>query len=211
MKSPFSRHIRVPTPESLAKAALNYLGRYAASEASLRRILENRLRRAALHDQTFAANKDVQRHLQNSIENIIERYRKSGALNDAAYAEMKVHSLRRAGRSARAIHQKLGHAGVGKEMIESALAGPEDESDPEGAEIKAAVGLARRRRLGPFRPGRGNPTLYRKDLAALARAGFSFDVARQVLGDQGLGDDADVADGGGADEAGTDTEGFSAK
>ena len=40
--------------------------------------------------------------------------------------------------------------------------------------------FARRRKLGPFRPGERAP--YRdKDLAAMARAGFRFDVARRIV------------------------------
>jgi regulatory protein len=50
----------------------------------------------------------------------------------------------------------------------------------DGDEAAAARALARRRRLGPYRPGERAP--YRdKDLAALARAGFRYDVARAVV------------------------------
>ena len=45
---------------------------------------------------------------------------------------------------------------------------------------QAAHALARRRKLGPYRPG--ERSAYReKDLAALARAGFSFGIAREVI------------------------------
>jgi len=36
---------RIPTPESLANAALAYVEKYAASEASFRRVLLNKIRR----------------------------------------------------------------------------------------------------------------------------------------------------------------------
>ena len=147
----------------------------------MRRMLENHLRRAALQNKEFAADEALQNRLRASIDAIIARHKKSGALNDLAYAQTKINSLRRVGRSARAIQQKLGHAGVNKEIIKNALAGGEDGLDPAEIEIQAARALARRRRLGPFRPGKTEPVRYRKDLAALARAGFSLDVARQVL------------------------------
>jgi len=187
-KRPFSP----PTPEHLAKAALQYLGRYAASEVSLRRVLEKRIRRAALQNRDFADDKAAQESLRRSIEILIERHRKSGALNDKTYAETKINSLRRAGRSARAIRQKLGHAGVDKGVIDAVFA--EGET---GAEIKAALSLARRKKLGPFRSAPKDPGLYRKDLAALARAGFSLAIAKQVLGGQGLLDEDGAAEASG--------------
>jgi regulatory protein len=172
------RRFRPPTPESLAKAALVYLGRFAASETSLRRVLENRIRRAALHNDLFAKDTEAQERLRAAIGALVEKYRKTGVLNDAAYAEIKTHSLRRAGRSARAIRQKLGHAGVGEGLIARALADIGEEGD---AELKAARELARRRRLGPFRAGASDIARGQKDLAVLARAGFTLDIARKAL------------------------------
>ncbi|HZW47967.1 MAG TPA: regulatory protein RecX, partial [Microvirga sp.] len=50
----------------------------------------------------------------------------------------------------------------------------------EDDEERAARAFARRRKLGPYRPGERVP--YRdKDLAAMARAGFRFDVARSII------------------------------
>ena len=49
--------------------------------------------------------------------------------------------------------------------------------------MAAAFKLARKRRLGPFREPDSDARAERreKDLATLARAGFSFDVAQQVI------------------------------
>jgi regulatory protein len=177
------RRFSVPTPESLAQAALSYLARYAASEGALRRALQNRLRRAALTHSDFAHNAALQKTLHNAIETIIEKHRKSGVLNDAAYAIAKAESLRREGRSRRYIQQALGLKGVHAEIAKAALkAADQDNTDPAEAEIKAARAFARRRRLGVFRAGAADEDRQRKDLDALARAGFSFDIARKVLG-----------------------------
>jgi regulatory protein len=175
------RPFKTPTPDDLAKAALRYLATYAASESSLRRALDNRLRRAAMHNDDFAGDKAMQARLHAVIEDIIAKHKKSGALNDAAFAEVKVNSLRRAGKSARIIRQKLGMKGVAAETIKRALAQNDDGADPQDTERKAALALAKRRRLGPFRAGKSSIDQQRKDLAALARAGFSLDVAREVL------------------------------
>jgi regulatory protein len=63
---------------------------------------------------------------------------------------------------------------VQREVIAAALAGE------EGDELAAAHALARRRKLGPYRAGE-RASFRQKDLAALARAGFAFGIAREVI------------------------------
>jgi len=183
MESPTrSRGFKIPNARHLEKVAGHYLTRYAASEFSLRRVLDNRLRRAAQRIPEFANDAALQTSLRAVIGTIIERYKKSGILNDVAFTEMKTASLRRAGRSARAIKAKLGQKGIETRLIDRALTATIDGLEPEEAELKAALALARRRRLGPYRKKESGPDQGRKDLATLARAGFSFAVAKQVLG-----------------------------
>jgi len=74
---------------------------------------------------------------------------------------------------------KLFQKGLGGDDIDSAIRALEDEF--EDAEFIAAAALARRRRLGPYRNDEVRKELYEKDLAALARAGFSYDIAKQVV------------------------------
>lgn len=181
-----SRRVKIPTPVHLANVALTYLSRYAASEASLRRVLDNRLRRAILQDPVFAHDHEKQDQLRTAIETIIEGHVKTGALNDTAYAEIKARGLRRAGRSRRAIHRALGVKGVDGAAIAHALMQTDSESDPETAEVKAAIKLARRRRLGPYRSGTTDATRHMKDMAAMARAGFSLNTIRKVLGSEAV-------------------------
>jgi regulatory protein len=186
----------VPSPDSLANVALQYLARFAASEAALRRVLQNRIRRAGLQHPDFAADPDRQAKLSAAIETIIDRHRASGALNDAAYAEIKVRGLRGRGRSRRMIAQKLMSQGVDSTIVGDALVAFDDGNEPEAAEFSAAQSLARRRKLGPYRTADLNDDGARrkatqKDFAALARAGFSMGVIRRVLG----GEASDMGDG----------------
>ena len=173
--------IKIPTPESLAEAALRYMARYAASEQSLRRALMNRIRRASMANEAFAQDEAARLRLNDVIETIIAKHKKSGILNDAAFAEMKVGSLRRAGRSRRAIQQTLSMKGVKQDTIKQAFEARDDEEGGEQAEKDAARSLAKRRRLGIYRQKETTPEQRRKDLASLARAGFSLDIARRVL------------------------------
>lgn len=184
-----TRHIKTPTPDSLKNAALFYLSRYAASENSLRRVLNNRLRRAVMLDAIFASDNEKQNSLRKVIDEIIEHHKKSGGLNDAAFAETKINSLRRAGRSRRSIQQRLSHKGVAAHVITEMLEKSDDGEDPRTTDIKAALYLARKRKLGKFRGEKAPLDRRQKDLATLARAGFSLDIARQVLGEDTSDDD----------------------
>jgi regulatory protein len=108
------------------------------------------------------------------IDEVVARAVRTGLLDDARYTEARVATLRRRGGSRRAIEAKLAAKGIDRETIAAAMEG--ETSD----EIQAAHALARRRRLGPYR--RGERSAHReKDLAAMARAGFSFGVARVVI------------------------------
>jgi regulatory protein len=114
----------------------------------------------------------------DAIDEVVEKSLRSGLVDDTRYAEARVATLRRRGGSARAIQAKLSAKGVDRTTIAEVL-----ETD-EGDEEQAAHAFARRRRLGPYRPG-GRAPSRDKDLAAMARAGFRFDVARRVIDGDG--------------------------
>ena len=181
---PRRKHIKVQTPEYLSNVALYYLSRFAASEASLRRVLENRLRRAAMAHPSFADDKAAQENLRQAIDTIVAQHKRTGVLDDVAYADMKVRSQRRSGRSARRITQQLQLKGIAAEIIAAALKPNDDEENGEDAERKAALAFARRRGLGPFRKSQKDlpDNVRRKDFATMARAGFAYDTTRDVLG-----------------------------
>ena len=163
---------RKATAQSLRNAALFYLQRYATSAENLRRVLMRRVERAAL-----AHGSDAQKGAE-FVNEIIIRYRETGLLDDLVYARAQTQSLRRRGNSLRMIRAQLQAKGVAREDIELVFA----ELDPPetDADLSAAVIIARRRRLGPWRlSDRADRRM--RDLAALARRGFSYAVAKQVI------------------------------
>ncbi len=110
------------------------------------------------------------------IEALLADLARMGLLDDRAWAEAQARTLRRRGASARAVAARLSARGTPRGEIEHLLAG-----EDEGAELQAARALARRRRLGPWRDPTERAERREKDLAAMARAGFRLDVARQVI------------------------------
>ena len=175
------RATKMPNAERLRNIALYYLSRYAASEASLRRVLQNRLRRAAMALSEFAADHTKQAELKIVIEDIIAAHKKTGAVNDVALADIKVASLRRGGKSQRFIQQKLALGGLARDNVARALS-EHDGEDDGAAEMKAALAFCKKRRLGNFRPKeRRKDTDGKRDFGALARAGYSSTIIRKIL------------------------------
>ena len=86
--------------------------------------------------------------------------------------------LRERGSSGRLITARLAAKGLSFDRVRNIL---EDE-DSTDADQQAARIFIRRRRLGPYRP---DPEVRadrrQRDLAALARAGFSYSVASAAL------------------------------
>ncbi len=161
------------TPEALTRAAHHYLERYATSVENLRRVLQRRVARAARLGEVDEAA------AVEAIEAILARLTEVGVLDDRAYAAARARSLHRRGASARAIRARLTRTGVDPDLlgpaIEARSAGPGD------AELLAALAFARRRRLGPYRSQSERAARRARDLAALARQGFDYDVALKVI------------------------------
>ncbi|MBX9633540.1 MAG: RecX family transcriptional regulator [Magnetospirillum sp.] len=166
---------KVPTkisPSYLENAALHYLERYASSSNNLKRVLLRKVDRSIAHwggeRESYTAQVDA----------TIAKLARLGYLDDSAYAGMKARSLHRQGKGSRTIRAALAAKGIDAELTAAALDALTDEvGDPE---FTAAVKLARKRKLGPFRPV-GRAEMRNKDLAVLARAGFDFGTARRVI------------------------------
>jgi len=116
------------------------------------------------------------------VEAIIDKFERLGFLDDPAYAAMRARSLHAKGTPLKGIRFKLMQKGLGKDDIDAALLQLEDETGTSNLDLAAAIHLARRRRLGPYRLDQGkNRDRYNKDMSAMARAGFSYDIVSEVL------------------------------
>ncbi len=156
-----------PDAASLREAALAHLARFAATEASLARVLARRVERWERAGGDPAAS----RAARAAIPGIVRELVAAGAVNDAAFAASRARRLARAGASRRAVAAHLAARGVSAEIAQAA------DPDGEDRDFTAALAYARRRRIGPF--GAGGDRL--KELAKLARAGFSRAVAERAL------------------------------
>ena len=165
---------RPPTRERLHARALRYLERFAATEAHLRRVL---LRRALRDAEALGLEPTPVRCL---VDEVVARVVAAGLIDDRLFAQGRARRLAEGGRSPPRIRAALAAKGLGAEAVTQAL---ERLGEEQGdVELAAAIAYARRRRLGPWRPADARAAgLEAKDLAGLARAGFSYRVARLVV------------------------------
>lgn len=150
-----------------------YLARYPASRARLAQVLRRRVRReAAVHG--FDPDE-----FSPTIEAVVGKLTELGVVDDGTFAAGRARALLRRGWRPLRVRQALRLDGVASEVVEAALAAalPPDH-DPE---LAAAVRLARRRGLGPFRPAEERQRYRERDLRSLARQGFPRRLAVSLV------------------------------
>lgn len=171
--------LRKITPQRLKNIALYYLKRFESSVDNLRQVLRRRVNDYARRTPDFNKHEAYQ-----WIEDILNDFQRLRYLDDDRYARLKVQNYLAAGKPERYIKTKLCQKGIKADEI-SRLVG-ESEYNPEEMALK----IARKKRIGPFRPDEQSRRENRqKDMAALIRAGFDYDVVCTVLGAEFLPED----------------------
>lgn len=161
------------TESYLHNAGLHYLQRFASSTGNFRRVMASKIARSC----RAHPDQDMNECLK-VLDSLIEKFQRSGLLDDKTYADGAVRSLRLKGASAGAILKKMQMKGVPPGAISEALR-TFDENSGSGGDFSAAARYVRRRKLGPYATKKENKP--EKDLAALARAGYSYEIAQRVL------------------------------
>ena len=145
------------TCQRLKNIAFFYLERYDASSQKLRAVLKRRLIKAE-------REQEVPPEAIEWIEEIVSETQRLGYVDDQRFTENTVRRLSEIGKSRSFIRTKLQQSGIKEEMILDALS----ETD----ELEQARLTVRKKHLGAD---------FKKDLARLARAGFSYEIAKEAL------------------------------
>jgi regulatory protein len=162
-----------PDEAALQDAALSYLARYAATEAGLRAVLDRRIERWARNAEDREQVAEQVTAAKQTARAVVARLAAAGAVSDAAFAESRARSLVRAGRSRRAVAATLAAKGVDATVARTVV--PDDAE----TELAAALVLARKRRIGPFRSR--DEADRPREFGIMARAGFPRSVVEQAL------------------------------
>jgi len=163
----------------LERAAVHYLGRFSSSEKNLRDVLERKIRR---RNENHAPATDEQ---QGWISDVVAKCVRYDYVDDNRYAAQRAEMLLRKGKPVRMIKQDLRHKGI-SEDISAAAVGLLKGEDDAAIDQKAAAAYIKRRRFGPFRreAGADNAQIVikrEKELASMARSGFAYGLANEML------------------------------
>jgi regulatory protein len=144
--------------------ALRYVGKYATSRAKLVGYLVRKVRERGWDGAG-----------EPGLDALADRFCALGYVDDAAYALAKSRSLSSRGYGKRRLEEKLRLTGVAEEDSAAARENSEREA------VSSAVRYAERRRIGPFGDSSADPNRRERSLAAMIRAGHSFQLARIIV------------------------------
>ena len=153
--------------KKLLKYAVDYLSKYDSSKNNLVSVLKRKILRLKI--TSFEKRK-----LIVIIENIIIKLEKNKFIDDDRYSSTKILSLSNSGRSKNYIYNYLIKKGVNKSQIQNNL--NLMKLDNDNWELESAKIFAKKRKLLE------NNETYEKKLAKMARAGFSYDICKKILG-----------------------------
>ena len=177
-RAPSDRTRRPIDAARLDELALAYVARFATSRAKLARYLSRKIREAEWTGPVDPASASA---------DVVAKMERLGFVDDRQYAVMRGAAMTRRGLGVRRVKAQLWVDGIAADDGADAIV------TAESAALDAALGFARRRRLGPFgAEPLVDPARRERQVAAFARAGHSLGLARRILA-IGPGDDAALA------------------
>ena len=152
--------------DKLLKYAIYYLSKYSSSKKNLELILKKKIRR-------MSDEKKIRFHLYNEIQIIIEKLEKLNLINDQVFVESKIQSLQYQVKSKNYIKQYLLQKGIDKQLIEEQISLFYENN--KNLEKDNALKFAKKRNL------LDSDQDYQKKISKMARAGFSYDIVKEIL------------------------------
>ncbi len=179
------REKRKPRPldeTALRDLALSYVARFATTGAKLEGYLARKIRERGVAEDAEGRTSDL------DVTGLVTGFIEAGYVDDEAYARARSRDLTARGYGARRVEQALWAAGVEEEVRA-------DSAPGEAQSRRAAVLLAKKRRFGPFSLSEGveisddepdgdplaRRKLREKQVAAMLRAGHSYEHARFII------------------------------
>lgn len=164
------------TAKYLHNAGLAYLQRFPASSMHFHTVMMRKINKSCRHH-----TEQDRGECEKLLLALIDNFKEMALLDDQGYLNGMIVSLRRRGLSSTQIHLKLRQKGYQQSEIKDALTThdlDEYNTDHQG-DFFAAITFARKKKLGAY------DVLKKRDpdksLAAMARAGYSYDISKKIL------------------------------
>ena len=158
----------------LTNKAFHYLGLYASTSSRLETILRKFAQRKL--DRVDPAL------LDQMILEVTESCVRLGYIDDEAFIRSQFRQGLRSGFSQRRILLKLAQRGISRDLAEAVMDKQTSRAaDKKDSELAAALIYARKKSVGPYSRSKLRADENQRHLARLARNGFAFDIAKQVI------------------------------
>ena len=152
--------------DKLLKYAVYYLSKYSSSKKNLEYILKKKIRR-------LTEEKKIRYELYQEIKNITYKLEQQKLLNDSLFVESKINSLATQAKSKNYIKQYLIRKGVDNKLADHQISTLYKKNI--NLEKDNALKFAKKRNL------LNDNNDFEKKLSKMARAGFSYEIAKEVL------------------------------
>ena len=153
--------------KKLLKYAVDYLSKYDSSKNNLVNVLKRKILR-------LKTTNYEKRNLIDKIQSIILKLEKNKFIDDERYSSTTILSLSNSGKSKIFIFNYLIKKGVNKSQIQNNLNIIQQDND--NWELNSAKIFAKKKKMF------GKNKSYEKNLSKMARAGFSYDICKKILG-----------------------------
>ena len=153
--------------KKLLKYAIDYLSKYDSYKRNIINVLKRKIFRLKITN--FEKSK-----LVNIIDSVIINLEKNKFIDDDRYSSIKILSLSKSGKSKNFISNYLIKKGIDKTQIQKNLNLMENNNN--NWELESAKIFVKKKRL------KEKNEIYEKKLAKMARAGFSYDICKKILG-----------------------------
>ena len=158
--------------EEIRNFAYVYIEKYSPSKQQLRTYLFKKLIKI---QQKISSKKEIFDLIDSVINTLVDQK----FLNDKYYSDAKSKVFYRKGYSLNKIRYSLIKKGIDQKYIQDSISKiKENESDPD---FFSAIRICKKKRIGPNREENNRSLFYKKDIAILARSGFSYETSKKVL------------------------------
>tara|TARA_B100000575_G_C23138202_1_gene661750 strand:- start:641 stop:1111 length:471 start_codon:yes stop_codon:yes gene_type:complete len=153
--------------KKLLKYAIDYLSKYDSSKKNLTNVLKRKIFRLTINNSEKAI-------FLKDIEKIILKLQSNNLISDKRYCSNKISYLSRIGKSKKYICSYLIKKGIDKIEVQNNLDIFNNENN--NWELKSARLFAKKKNFI------NSNESYEKKLSKMARAGFSYEICKKILG-----------------------------
>ena len=150
----------------LLKYAIDYLSKFSSSKINLERKLKMKIHRTT-------KDRKERFNLYSQIDYVLNELEKNKLINDQNYTYNKIRLFSSQAKSKKFIQNYLFQKGIEKNIIQEKL--KDFETNNYDWEKKSAFDFAKKRKLLETKEN------FEKKLGKMARAGFSYELCKQIL------------------------------